>query len=188
MKIQKRLLLASLMAAIALLATSAASASAAVWKDKGVAVKSLVTLGLLGAENFEIAEAEEKKSGMNCEVKATMTTEGGSTAKITKWEIKTCKGFGVYASCSTVKKEALGLPWTVHVNAALNLTITNMRIKRTFSGCAAGELDKTITSTTVTLLSPSAIAEMEWKGSNGTYSSFGSFAVEAPNSGTYSVS
>ena len=124
---------------------------------------------------------------MNCEVKATMTTEGGSVAKITKWEIKTCKGFGTYAACSTVKKEALGLPWTVHVNAALNLTITNMRIKRTFSGCAAGELDKTITSSTVTLLSPSAITEMEWKGTNGTYASFGSFAVEAPNSGTYSV-
>ena len=183
MKIQKRLLLVGLMAAIALLAISAASASAAVWKDKGVNVKSLVTLGLIGAEDFEV----EGKNGMNCEVKATMTTEGGSVAKITKWEIKTCKGFGTYTSCSTVKKEALGLPWTVHVNAALDLTITNMRIKRTFSGCAAGELDKTITSTPVTLVAPSAITEMEWKGTNGVYNAFGSFSVEAPNSGTYSV-
>ena len=183
MKIQKRLLLAGLMAAIALLAISAASASAAVWKDKGVNVKSLVTLGLTGAENFEI----EGKNGMNCEVHATMTTEGGSTAKITAWEIKTCKGFGTYTACEPVIKEAKGLPWTVHVNAALDLTITNMRVKRTFKGCAAGELDKTITSTPVTLLAPSAITEMEWKGSNGTYTAFGSFKVDAPNSGTYSV-
>ena len=93
-------------------------AQGAVWKDKGVNVTKFTELALPGGENFE-TEISGEWSGMNCEVKATMTTEGGSTAKITKYEIKACaKAFGKMSSCSVVAKEAKGLPWTVHVNAS----------------------------------------------------------------------
>jgi hypothetical protein len=186
MKNQQRLAIVLAVAACFALALPAL-ASAAVWKHKGVNLAKFVELGLPGGEVFE-TEISGVKSGMSCEVKATLTTEGGSTAKITKYEIKSCSGaFGKFSGCTTSAKEAKGLPWTVHVNAS-DLTITNMRIRRTFSaGCALSELDKTITSTTVTLNTPSAISEMEFSGSTTNYKAFGSWKVEGLNAGTYGI-
>lgn len=186
MKNQQRLAIALAVAACFALALPAL-ASAAVWKHKGVNLAKFVELGLPGGEVFE-TEISGVKSGMSCEVKATLTTEGGSTAKITKYEIKSCSGaFGSFTGCTVSAKEAKGLPWTVHVNAG-DLTITNMRIRRTFSaGCALAELDKTITSTTVLLNTPSAISEMEFSGSTTNYKAFGSWKVEGLNAGTYGI-
>jgi hypothetical protein len=182
----KRLAIAAAVIACFALAFPAL-ASAAVWKHKGANLTKFVELGLPGGENFE-TEVEGEWSGMNCEVKATMTTEGGSEAKITKYEIKSCStGFGKMASCEVVTKEAKALPWKVHVNAS-DLTITNMRIKRTFAaGCPVTELDKTLTSVTVTLETPSAISEMEFSGAITGYKAFGSWAVEGANAGTYGI-
>jgi hypothetical protein len=183
---QRRVALA--IAAIACFALAIpAMAQAAVWKHSGVNLAKFVELGLPGGENFE-TEVSGEWSGMNCEVKATMTTEGGSTAKITKYEIKSCtKAFGKMSSCSVVAKEAKGLPWTVDVNAT-DLTITNMRIRRTFNvGCPVTELDKTFTSMTVTLNTPSKITEMEFSGTLAGYKAFGSWKVEGTNSGTYGI-
>lgn len=164
-----------------------AMAQAAVWKHNGVNLAKFVELSLPGGENFE-TEVSGEWSGMNCEVRAVMTTEGGSTAKITKYEIKSCaKAFGKMSSCSVVAKEAKGLPWTVHVNAG-DLTITNMRVRRTFNvGCPVAELDKTFTSMTVTLNTPSKITEMEFSGALAGYKAFGSWKVEGTNSGTYGI-
>ncbi|HKO37267.1 MAG TPA: hypothetical protein VJU14_02755 [Solirubrobacterales bacterium] len=186
MKNQQRLAIAFAVAACFALALPAL-ASAAVWKHKGVTLAKFVELSLPGGEIFE-TEISGVKSGMSCEVKATLTTEGGSTAKITKYEIKACPAtFGKFNGCTVSAKEAKGLPWTVHVNAS-DLTITNMRIRRTFSaGCAVTELDKTITSTTVTLNTPSAISEMEFSGSTTNYKAFGSWKVEGLNAGTYGI-
>jgi len=163
-------------------------AQGAVWKHNGVNLTKFISLSLPGGENFETETGAGEWSGMNCEVKATMTTEGGSTAKITAYEIKSCaKAFGKMSSCSVVIKEAKGLPWTVHVNAS-DLTITNMRIRRTFNaGCPVTELDKTLTSVTVTLNTPSKITEMEFSGSLAGYKAFGSWTVEGTNSGTYGI-
>src|SRR5215207_2265377 len=121
---QRRVALA--IAAIACFALAIPTmAQGAVWKHNGVNLAKFVELSLPGGENFE-TEVSGEWSGMNCEVRAVMTTEGGSTAKITKYEIKSCaKAFGKMSSCSVVAKEAKGLPWTVHVNASA-LTITNM--------------------------------------------------------------
>jgi len=162
-------------------------AQAAVWKHNGVNLAKFVELSLPGGENFE-TEVSGEWSGMNCEVRAVMTTEGGSTAKITKYEIKSCaKAFGKMSSCSVVAKEAKGLPWTVHVNAS-DLTITNMRVRRTFNvGCPVAELDKTFTSMTLTLNTPSKITEMEFSGVLAGYKAFGSWKVEGTNSGTYGI-
>jgi hypothetical protein len=180
--------LAIVIAAIASLALAfPVLAQGAVWKHKGVTLAKFVELGLPGGENFE-TEVSGVWSGMNCEVRAVMTTEGGSTAKITKYEIKSCaKAFGKMSGCSVVAKEAKGLPWTVDVNPT-DLTITNMRVRRTFNvGCPVTELDKTFTSLTVTLNTPSAITEMEFSGTLGGYKAFGSWKVEGINSGTYGI-
>jgi hypothetical protein len=183
MKIDKRLLLAGMAVAVTMFAAvSTSSASAAVWKDKGVNVTKLVSIGLTGGEIFESGT-----SGMSCEIVATLTTEGGSTGKITKWETKKCSGgFGEFAKCELASSESKGLPWTVDVNAT-DLTFTNMHIRRTFkAGCPVAELDKTVSST-VTLITPTEITEMEFSGSIAGYKAFGSLTVDAPNSGTYGI-
>jgi hypothetical protein len=186
MKIDRRLLLAGLAIAVMMLAAVSTSlASAAVWKDKGVNVTKLITIGLTGGEVFEV---QTTTSGMSCEIVATITTEGGSTGKVTKWETKKCSGgFGEFAKCELATSQSIGLPWSVDVNST-DLTFTNMHIKRTFkAGCPIAELDKTVTST-VTLLSPTAITEMEFSGSIvGSYKAFGSLKVEAAIAGTYGI-
>ena len=179
MKGNKRLLLAGAIAALVLLAVPAL-ALAAVWKDKGVNVTKFSEMTLAGGEIFEISEG----NGMNCKVNATLTTEGGSTGKITKWTVSECpKGFGSFTGCTMKAAEAKGLPWTVTVNTT-DLTIANLRVKRTFNGGCA-ESDKTIASTKVLLDSTTAITTMEYTGTNGTYKNVGSFSVTP--SGTYGI-
>lgn len=179
----KRLLIAGGIAALTMLVVPAL-ALAAVWKDNGTNVTKFVEFAAIGGELFEAPEG----SGMSCEVRAVFTTEGGSSAKVTKFEIKKCPtGFGEFAGCELNTAEAKGLPWTVHVNAT-DLTITNMRTKRTFkAGCKTAELDKTITSTTVTLESQSAIKEMNFSGSTTGYKTNGTITVEGANNGTYGI-
>lgn len=184
MKIDRRLLLAGLAIAVTMFAAvSTSSASAAVWKDKGVNVTKLISIGLTGGEIFESGT-----SGMSCEIVATLTTEGGSTGKITKWETKKCNGgFGEFAKCELATSESKGLPWTVDVNAT-DLTFTNMHIRRTFkAGCPVAELDKTVSSTVTLLETPAAISEMEFSGSITGYKAFGSLNVEAAIAGTYGI-
>jgi hypothetical protein len=182
MKIDKCRLLAGLTVVIALFAVSVSSAGAAVWKDKGVNVTKFVSIGLTGGE---VAEAGAK--GLSCEILATLTTEGGATGKITKWETKKCTGFTELSKCEMAASESKGLPWTVDVNAT-DLTITNLHTRRTFkAGCATTEIDKTVPSVTVTLNTPAAITEMEFLGEITGYKTFGSFKVDAPNAGTYGI-
>lgn len=186
MKRNQRLLLAVSIAAVALLAVPAL-AQAAVWKDGSTNVTKFVELGLTGGELFEVPEGEAAY-GMSCEIHATLTTEGGSTGKITKYETKGCPtGFGKMSGCTLASSESRGLPWSVTVNTT-TLTIKNMHTKRTFgSGCAVTELDKTIAEVKVNLNTPSAITEMEWLGSITGYKIASSFKVDAPNSGTYGI-
>jgi hypothetical protein len=181
MKTYRRLLLAGLTATVALLAASA-SASASVWKDHGTNVGSAITIGLSGGE---VAEAGSK--GVSCEIHATLATSGGSMGTISKYETKKCSGFGELSKCTMTNSESVGLPWTVDVNTT-DLTITGWHTKRKFSGtgCPA-EIDKTIPSVTVTLNSPAEITEMEFLGEISGYKTFGSWTVDAPNSGTYSI-
>jgi hypothetical protein len=83
--------------------------------------------------------------------------------------------------------ESIGLPWAVTVNAS-DLTIAGWHTKRTFkAGCATSEINKTVGSMTVTLLTPSAIAETEFLGEITGFKTFGSFEVDSPNSGKYGI-
>jgi len=195
MKSNRRLLIAGVIAAIVVLAVPAL-ALAAVWKDKnGTNITKFTEFTMNGAEIFETTAG----NGMDCEIHATMTTEGGSTAKITKFEVKRCEGaFGSFKTtkCELNVGEGKGLPWTVDVNPT-DLTITNWRTKHTFKGaeCKEPELDKTISSMTVTL-EPN-ITEMSVLAFNGDitegmplvqkYRTFGSLTIEGANAGTYGI-
>jgi hypothetical protein len=192
MKSKKRLLLAGVIAALVVLAVPAL-ALAAVWKDHGTNVSKFVELTMNGGEVFETTEG----NGMSCEIHATLTTEGGSTGKITKFEIKKCTAsFGSFSTtkCELNTAEGKGLPWTVDVNAT-DLTVTNWRTKHTFKGasCKEPELEKTITSMTVTL-EPSAteISTLAFngkilEGEKQLYKTFGSLTIEGANNGTYGI-
>jgi hypothetical protein len=178
----KRLLIVGTIAAVVLLAVPA-FALAAVWKHGGTNVNSLVEINLTGGELFETSAG----NGMNCEVKATLTTEGGSAATITAFETVKCpSGFGSFAKCELVSSQAKSLPWEVHVNTT-TLTITGWRQKRVFdAGCSTSQYDKTITSMEVDLDTPSAITGMEFDGSTSGYAVIaGSFALSP--SGTYGI-
>jgi hypothetical protein len=182
MKFDKRLLFAVLVAMVGTLAITAASASAAVWKHGGSNLAKHTEIGLTGGEVFNSGTG-----GMSCEVFATITTSGGSTGTIKKWEVKNCAGaFEELVGCQVLATEPTGLPWTLDVNAT-DISITNMRIRRTFkNGCKVKEIDKTVTMT-MTPEVPAAITSFEFHGLTGTYTSFGSFTVDAPNSGTYGI-
>lgn len=182
MKSNKRLLLAAVCLAVGLFAINASAASAAVWKHGGSNLAKHTEIGLTGGEVFESGT-----SGMSCEVFATITTSGGSTGTIKKWEVKNCKsGFGELAGCEVSATEAKSLPWTLDVNAA-DLSVTSMRIRRTFkAGCKISEIDKTVTMT-MTPNVPAAITSFEFLGSTTGYKAFGSFTVNSPNSGTYGI-
>lgn len=181
MKSNKRLLLV-LSLVVGLLGVSTAAASAAVWKHGGSNLAAHTEIGLTGGELFETGT-----SGMSCEVLATITTSGGSTGTITKWEVNNCGGgFGELTGCEVAATEPKGLNWTLHINET-DISITSMRIRRTFkTGCPIKELDKTVTMT-LTPDVPSAISEFEFHGSATSYTSFGSFTVDSPNAGTYGI-
>src|SRR5260221_2267858 len=121
MKINRRLLLAGSIAAVVLLAVPAL-ALASVWKDHGVNVTKFTELNLTGGEVFETSAG----NGMSCELHATLTIEGGSTGKITKFEIQKCPtGLGSLAQCELNTAEPERRPLTVDVNTS-ELTIANL--------------------------------------------------------------
>ncbi len=183
MKNNKRLLLVlAVMGTVFAVTTAVAMAS--VWKDKnGTNVTKLTEFSLKGGELFE---TESGANGMSCEVSATLTTEGGSTGKITAWTVSNCgTGFGKLSGCTVSSTETIGKPWTVDVNTS-DLTITSMHIKRKFSaGCAITEIDKTI-SPTVTLDIQKEMSNLEFSGETTGYKAFGSLKVET-NAGTYGI-
>ncbi len=194
MKSNRRLLIAGVIAAMVVLAVPVL-ALAAEWKDKnGTKVTKLTEFTMHGGEVIETTLG----NGMDCEMHATMTTEGGTTAKITKYEIKKCEGtFGTFKTtkCELNVGEGKGLPWTVDVNPT-DLTITNFRTKHTFKGasCKEPELDKTIASMTVKI-EPIA-AEMSALSLDGTienekkeqiFRNAAAPEIEGANKGTYGI-
>jgi hypothetical protein len=177
-----RLMLIGAVASIAMLAVPAV-ASASVWQHEGENLSEFAEIKMSGLEIFEGGEGD----AMICEVDATMTTEGGGEGLITSFETKACpEGFGTFSTCELATAKARGLPWSVTVNET-DLTVAGWHTKRTFTGCATTELDKTIASVTVLLNTPSQIAEMEFLGEEGGYSIFDSMTLEEGIRGTYGI-
>ncbi len=183
MNTNKRLLIAGVIAAIAVLAVPAL-ALAAVWKDKGTNITTFTEISLTGAEIFETSA----ENGMNCGLKATLVTEGGSTGEITTFDITECpSGFGSFKECKLTSASGKGLPWAVHVNAT-DLTVTGWHVKYTLgAGCPVGTLDKTIASMTVKFDVPSAFSVLEFEGETTGYKTVGSLGVSEANEGTWGI-
>lgn len=180
----KTLRLVPILIGAALVLAFPALASAAVWKHGGSNVSKHIEIGLEGGEAFGL---KASKGVMFCEVSATLTTEGGSVGTITKYSLFACFGTDGMASCVPVATEAKGLPWTVDVNAS-DLTLTNMRIRRTLTGkgCPISEADVTW-SPTLTLNGPTAISEIEFLIEGATFLSVAALEVTPPNVGTYGI-
>lgn len=185
MKLGKRRLLAVALAAVAVLAlVGSATASAAVWKENGVTVTKAFEMGTLGPGNYE---AESGEGGVQCSERFVISFNGVSTTTISKFENKgSCKTFGTYAACTVSTVEAIGLPWTVTLNAS-TLTINNMHMKHTFkAGCAKGEINKTL-NVTLTPDSTSKISTFEILGTSSPFKQYGSSEIEGTNKAKYGI-
>ena len=182
MRKNRRLLLVGSIAA-ALMLAAPALALATVWKHEGESVSEFIEFAASGGELFETTAG----NGMSCESRAVFTTEGGTTGTLTKFEILKCPtGFGSFASCKFKSGEGLGEPWVVHTNGS-GLTITNMKTKRTFESCGTSKLEKTITSATVTLETPSEIDTMNFSGTASGFIANGTLTVEGEDNKTYGI-
>jgi hypothetical protein len=156
MKTKKHALIAaaSALATIAVLALPA-SASAAVWQHEGKELKSKVELSLAGGEFIEVSGA-----AMLCENTATMTTEGGSTAKITAYDVEeaTCIGLaGKLEGCEVTAATPKNVPWSVAVNTS-DLTVKEVAVAYSFNkACAIQKIETSYPKLTLTPEEPKAI-------------------------------
>ena len=154
-KRKKTLLIAvSALAAIAAMALPA-SASAAVWQHEGKELKSKVDFSLTGGEFIEVSGAV-----MLCENTATMTTEGGSTAQITAYDVKeaTCIGLaGKLEGCEVTAATPKNLSWGVSVNTS-DLTAKEVAIAYSFDkACEIQKIETSFSKLTLTPEEPKAI-------------------------------
>jgi hypothetical protein len=148
-----------LIAVCALAATAAlalpASASAAVWQHEGKELKSKVEFSLTGGEVIEVSGAV-----LLCETTATMTTEGGSTAKITAYDVKeaTCVGLaGKLEGCEVTTATPKNLSWGVSVTTG-DLSAKEVAMAYTFDkACEIQKIETSFPSLTLTPESPEAI-------------------------------
>lgn len=154
---RKNLLLCALSAFAAVAAIAVpASASASVWLRAGEPLSESVEFPLTGGEVIEVGGG-----AMVCSnTAATMTTEGGSSAEITAYEIDKANCFGLsgdLAECEVTSASAKGLPWSVTVNTA-DLTAAGVGVVYSFDeACAVHEIEFGFSALTLTPEEPSAI-------------------------------
>jgi hypothetical protein len=150
MKFRKLILAAAAAAAVAALAVVAGpvSATSSVWLHEGKPLEKHVELPLAGGEIIEVGGGV-----LLCESTATLTTEGGSTGKITNYNVNkaSCTGLaGNLEGCEVTAAEATGLPWSVTVNTA-DLTAKGVKVDYTFNkGCAVGNIELNFPELTLT--------------------------------------
>lgn len=148
------LAVASALVAVAALALPA-SATTSVWLYEGEPLEEHAELSLTGGELFEVSE-----SVMLCEASATMTTEGGSTAQVTAYDVNeaSCVGLaGKLEGCEVTSATPKGLPWGVAVNTA-DLTASEVKVDYSFDkACGIGKIEASFPELTLTPEEPSAI-------------------------------
>lgn len=196
MNLKKVCLLALL--ALAVLAVPA-SALASEWLHEGKPITSHTEFEVSGSEFIQVAGGVA-----NCEVHATVTTEGGATGKVTSYSLTNCAGvFEELAGCEVAESNAVGLPWAVDVNEE-NLTVTGVRLHLEFkSGCKAAT--NVETTAPELIWSPyaeegfpnrSEIALFEFQteggvahvdGKESTFGNFGSVQLPKAEYGTYGI-
>jgi hypothetical protein len=194
MNLSKITLLAlAAVAALALLAVPV-SASAAVWKKEGVALKEKTEFKTTGGEVIEV-----NGGVLLCEGGMTMTTEGGSSASITAYNTTktSCVGLaGNLAGCTVSSVAASGLPWSVTVNTS-DFTVKGAKVNYTFaSGCAVGKIETSFaemklvpepepSAIRVFHFNPSGSAQVDGKAA--TLSWVGSFSLPETQAGKYGI-
>lgn len=186
MRLDKRWLLAGLVAAATVFAViGPAAASAAVWKEKGVNVTKPFELGLSGGYSITTTAS---LGSVQCAVHSTLTSSGGSAASITKFAMTSCTTAGTgLLKCVVATSEARALPWSVAVNSA-DFTISNVRLKHTFkAGCPTAEIDVTFPSVTMTPDVTSAISELFLSGKTLGAEMAAEFTVDSPNKGLFGI-
>ena len=165
MKYSKKNALLAAASALAVVAGLAvpASATASVWLKEGSPLKEKVELPLTGGEVIELSNG-----AMLCNAAATMTTEGGSSAQITAYNIDkaSCVGFsGSLQECKATAVTTSGLPWSVTVNA-VDLTAKGIGITYTLNeACAIHKIEVSFAGMTLTPEEPSAIRFFHFKES-----------------------
>lgn len=197
MNLRKTLLLASMAIAAVAALVAPVAASAAVWLHGEAPLEEHVELELAGTEVIQLSSG----GVLICEVRATLTTEGGNMGEITAFEVvaEGCLGLGKekLAGCSVEAVEPVGLPWTVDVNAE-DLTATGMDVRRTLDPeCPIGEIETTAPERTlVPYESLSSISGFEFNEPEGVVDvdgletpawTFGSFQIEGGVAGTYGI-
>ena len=194
MKNRKHALLAaaSALAAIAALALPA-SASASVWLKEGKALKEHVELPLTGGEVIEVSG-----SAMLCESSATMSTEGGSTAQITAYNINKASCIGLAGSlegCEVTAATPTGLPWSVTVNS-VDLSAKEVSVGYSFDkACSIQKIEMGFPKLTLTPEEPSAIRLFHFNqegtakvdGKEASLSYGGSLQLPEEDSGIYGI-
>jgi hypothetical protein len=149
MRSSKKALLLAVGAIVAVAAMAVpAAASASVWKYEGTPLEKHVELTLTGGEVIEVNEAV-----LLCETTATLTTEGGSTGRITAYEIDkgSCAGLaGSLEGCEVTEATATNLPWTVTVNSE-DLTVEGLEVDHSFdSECGVESVETSFPELTLT--------------------------------------
>lgn len=147
---------AGLVLAIAIAVLSGpASASASVWLHEGKPLSEAKEFSLRGGEVIQVPAG-----AFLCNAEATMTTEGGSTAEITAYdvELNSCSSLlGEFNGCEVTAATVEGLPWDVTVNS-VDLTVGKVGISYSFDeACPIHKVETGFPGVTLTLEEPQAI-------------------------------
>jgi hypothetical protein len=173
----------------------AASALAGVWKHEGKELKEKITLPMTGGEVIEI---ESGASVLLCNSSATMTTEGGSTASITAFEVEKsgCIGLaGKFEGCTVSAATPKTLPYSVTVGSS-TLTAKGFGVTYTMNaGCSITSVETSYPELTLTPEEPSAIrlfhfgqtATGKVNGSSASITDGGAWQLPEAESGTYGI-
>lgn len=198
MRNSRKLLLLAVAAIGALAVALPASASASVWlhntPGETVPVEEHIELTLTGGEVIEVGG-----SVLLCEASETITTEGGSSATITAYEINpsSCIGLaGGVAGCEVIKAKATNLPWNITVNAE-DLTAEGVAVDYVFNAaCPVHKIAVSFPALTLTLENePSAIRYIRFSqegtgeidGEEAPLGYFGEFQLPEGEFDTYGI-
>jgi hypothetical protein len=198
MRKSRKLWLAAAVAAAALAATAvlvgAASGSSAVWLHDGEPLEEHVELSLAGGELIEVgASALVCNNGT-----ATMTTDGGSAAEITAYDVDkaSCAGLaGKLEGCTVTSATAQGLPWSVSVDTA-ELVAEEVGVAYSFDeACPIGSVETSFPELTLFPEEPSAIRFFHFgetgngkvDGEKATVTDGGLFELPEAEFGTYGI-
>jgi hypothetical protein len=164
MKFSRKKALLAVAGVVAIVAVVAlpAGATSSVWLKGGEPLNEKVEFPLTGSEFVEIGS-----SVLLCNNTASMTTEGGSSAEITSFEVTKASCFGLsggFKGCEATAVSASGLPWGMTVNT-VDLTAEGFAVTYSFNeACSIHKVEVSFPELTVTPEKQSEIRFFRFKG------------------------